>query len=139
MSFRVTGIIAGFIGLMTAGLVTNVVLHRRSCKVGVGMGNDKALEMKIRAHGNLVETAPIAIILLGINEYHNYASEAVIGGLGAALLLGRILHAYAFTGSLSREDHMKYRVPGMALTLTSIITSSSLLIWHGFKSIFEQK
>ena len=46
----------------------NVILNRVRSKVDFGDGDVPALRQALRAHGNFVEQAPIALILIGCAE-----------------------------------------------------------------------
>lgn len=70
--------------------------HRGKKMIGVGVGEDKDLERKMRRHGNLVENAAIFIVVLAL-------TEGILGGgvavtaFGALFVLARFSHAAAFS------------------------------------------
>ena len=49
-------------------LYVRISQRRLATKIGVGSGGDAELEQRVRAHGNLVESAPFALILLYLIE-----------------------------------------------------------------------
>lgn len=98
-------------------LIVLVIRQRRLHKCVIGDGGHKSLILAIRAHANAVEVMPMALIGLVA-----LASTGVIPlgihVLGAALTLGRGLHAY---GLSNNEGPSFGRMAGMALSLLSLI------------------
>lgn len=110
----ITALYAGLLTFLLLVLSFRVIGVRRSAKVEIGDGNDQKLLRRVRVHANFVEYTPYALILIGLLESLK-APGMMLHGLGATLLLGRILHAYA----LSQTPHiMSMRVAGMFLTFT---------------------
>ena len=93
---------------------------RRRQGVAVGDGNDPLLSRAIRAHGNFSEYVPLSLILLFFLESSGAAS-GWIHVLGSLLIAGRLSHAY---GVSQVEENFIYRVAGMALTFTVIVSAS---------------
>ena len=54
--------------LLMLVLLARISRHRHGRKIGLGDGGDAVLNRKIRVHGNFVEHAPIALLLLGLLE-----------------------------------------------------------------------
>jgi len=96
-----------------------VIRKRRSEQISLGLGNEGEIEFAVRAHANLVEHAPLALILLAVYEL-NGGSVWVLHAGGLALVLGRLLHAFAFTVS-PKHGASFGRVGGMSLTFTSYL------------------
>ncbi len=97
---------------------------RRTLKVALGSAGDKALERAIRVHGNFNEYVPLAALLLVVLEL-KAAHPLVLHGLGAALLAGRILHAY---GMSQMKENFRFRVTGMLLTFGTLAVSALSLV-----------
>jgi uncharacterized membrane protein YecN with MAPEG domain len=72
------------------------VVRRRRAGIHLGDGGDALMLRAIRGHGNFAEYVPLALILLAALEL-NGTSLYVLHGLGFALLVGRLLHGYAFS------------------------------------------
>lgn len=81
---------------------------RGKTKTMLGEGDSPELLQSIRAHGNLMEHAPIALILLLLLEMQGVA-DWKLHLIGSSFFLCRILHAYGIT--ISRES-TPYRVVG---------------------------
>jgi uncharacterized protein len=108
----ITAIYAGLLTFVLLVLSFRVIGVRRSAKVEIGDGNHAQLLRRVRVHANFVEYTPYALILIGLLESLK-APGMLLHALGATLLAGRIIHAYA----LSQTPHiMSLRVAGMMLT-----------------------
>ena len=57
---------AAILGLLGAALTINVIVNRVKTKVDTGDGGIAALAQAIRAQGNFVEQAPLALIVIGL-------------------------------------------------------------------------
>lgn len=98
MPLRVTALYAGLNGLILLVLAVRVARQRGISKVSIGTGGDEALERASRVHGNAVENIPIVLILLGVAEACG-SGVVFLHGIGIALTLGRLLHAWGLTRS----------------------------------------
>jgi uncharacterized protein len=108
----ITAIYAGLLTLLLLYLSVRVIGVRQAGKVEIGHGDNHQLLRRIRVHANFVEYTPYALILIGLLESLK-APGMMLHMLGATLLVGRLLHAYA----LSQTPHiLPMRVLGMALT-----------------------
>ena len=92
MTLMVSGLYAGLTALLVLALSYKVVKFRRANKIGIGDGGHQGLSIAIRAHGNLIENAPIALILLALAEL-NGMPVYLIHSLGTAWIVARLLHA----------------------------------------------
>ena len=124
---QVTAIYAGLLALLFLWLSLRVVGARRTHKVSVGDGGERAVLKAMRAQANCAEYAPIGIILLALAELQGLPALAM-HLLGAALLAGRVLHGWGY-GRTPQVVHA--RVWGMYLTVGSIFTAAILNLWCG--------
>ena len=115
---------AALVTLLFLVLTFRTIALRGRLRVALGDGNDKALQRAIRAHANLAEYAPLALLLLYLVEVAG-ARASTVHALGAALLLGRLLHALGI--SRVREP-LPLRMAGMVLTTGCLIVSSVILL-----------
>ena len=116
----VTPIYAAIFGFVFVALSVRTLLLRRRLGVGIGDGDQPILARAVRVHSNFAEYVPLSLILLYFLETQVKAS-LWIHVLGSALLIGRITHAF---GVSQVEENYRYRVIGMALTFTVIISAS---------------
>lgn len=118
----ITSIFAAILGLMLFALSFQVSLRRMKVGANDGDGGDETLRRRIRAQGNFIEYAPLALILLALVEMAQ-AQTWSLWGLGGLLLAGRAAHAL---GMLAGSTPL--RALGMIMTYSSILLSSGWLI-----------
>ncbi len=129
MMLPLTGLSASLLCLLYVGLAVNVIRLRRSKGVGIEGGGDLQLRMAVRAHGNLSEYAPLALLLLAVCELNQPPNLLLVVPM-ALLLLGRLLHAVAFALLWqSQPPHFPLRVVGTALTLTALLSLAGTALW----------
>ena len=92
----ITGIYAGICGLLLGVLYVRISQRRLTTKIGVGSGGDAELEQRVRAHGNLVESAPFALVLLYLIEQTGLSST-YIHVFGAAFVFAGVYLARKIT------------------------------------------
>ena len=82
---------AGLLGLLVVVLTVNVGLMRGRKKINLGDGGDPEMTAAIRAHANLIEFAPLCLLLIYMaSDFYGFW---VTAGLSIVLLLARVLHA----------------------------------------------
>ena len=89
--------------------------------------DEDTLYRAIRGHGNLIEYAPLFLILMLIAELNSLAS-AYLHSSGTIFTIGRLMHGIVFS---FMKPNMILRVGGMILTFTGfiiLITSSLIYI-----------
>lgn len=121
----ITGVFAGLIGLLFLVLSARVITYRRQEGISLGDGEDKTMRRRVRAQANCAEYAPIALIMMLVVELQN-GSAVLLVLLGAAFLIGRVLHGIAFSGT---GQWILGRVVGMVLTLASLGCLSLLALY----------
>ena len=99
MTLSITGLYASLLGFLYIGLAINTIRLRKKFKIGINDGGNKDLAKAIRVHGNFAEYVPIALILLASYEL-NGASAMMLHVLGAALVVGRVLHVIGLTKTI---------------------------------------
>ncbi|PCM42903.1 MAPEG family protein [Marinobacter sp. ANT_B65] len=127
MIVPVTGVFAAVLGILLLVLSVQVVKFRLKFKKGMGTTGDRDFEAAVRAHANLVEYAPLGLIMLGIAELNGVASGLVYW-TGMALVVGRLLHAWGMING-SGGPH-KARMIGILLTWLAILAAAVLLLWN---------
>ena len=118
-SFTIIPLYAALLGLMFVVITLRVGVYRLKNRINIGDGGDPELLRRIRGQGNFIESVPIALILLFAMEAMG-ASAAWLHGLGAALLLGRLLHYPALT----QIGPFITRPMGMVATLSVVLIAS---------------
>ena len=123
-TFAITSLYAGALGLLAAWLTVRVILQRVKTGVQAGDGGNATLAQAIRAHANLAEQAPLALILLGLAEASGLPAP-MLHGLGIVLLLGRSANAWGLSHSLGPTQP---RQLGAGLTLLVVVTASGAIL-----------
>ena len=110
MEFPVTAAFVGAILIIMQQIFMMITgTHRGKVAMGVGFGDDKDLERKIRRHGNLAENAAIFLVVLSFAEVLS-GGGLVATIIGFAFLAARIAHGIAFSslsGSHGQENGAK--------------------------------
>lgn len=113
MTLPITSLLAAAFAILMVPLSVQVSLHRiRTRSVAGVVAHDETLRRKVRAHGNFIEYAPMAIILVALVEFAG-GSRMLVAGLALAFLLSRIMHAL-----------------GMLYTSTPVLRAPSMLVQH---------
>ena len=124
ISLSITPLYAGVLALMYFALAVHVIRGWRSKLIGLGAGDDDDMLTRIRMHGNFGEYVPLCLVLMLVLEFGG-ASALFLNGVGIALVLGRVAHAYGLSISSGATP---YRVIGM-------ITVFVVLVGGGVRAI----
>ena len=103
IDLTITALYASLLTLLFLGLSFNIIRLRRKLRVGVGDNGELILSKAIRVHGNFSEYMPLALILLACYEVSG-ANTLWLHGLGATLVIGRILHAIGLSKSIGTSS-----------------------------------
>jgi len=127
-AYQVAAIYVSVNMLILVWLAFRVVVIRFKAKVAYGDGGSEPLSRAIRTHGNATEYIPIALIGLCVLATLSPVIWFIHAG-GISLTLGRILHAFGFSGNILRVRQM-----GMMLTWGAILFIAGALLWTVFSS-----
>lgn len=115
---------AGLLGLLVAALIVNVGLMRGRKKIFLGDGGDPEMLSAIRAHANLIETAPLCLLLIYIaSDFYGFWTTA---GLSIVLLVARVLHAGGMLHMIPQG-----RMLGAMATMIILAIASVLIVIAG--------
>jgi uncharacterized membrane protein YecN with MAPEG domain len=116
---------AGLLGLLVVVLTVNVGFMRGRKKINLGDGGDPEMTAAIRAHANLIEFAPLCLLLIYMaSDFYGFW---VTAGLSAVLLLARLLHAGGMLGVIPQG-----RFLGASGTTLLLAVVSIMLVVSGF-------
>ena len=121
-----TAAAAALLGLLAAFLVVQVIRNRVRFNVNAGDGGHGELARAIRAHANLVEQVPLALLLLAFAEAGG-AWRSLIVGLACALVVARLASAWGLSRSLGPSTP---RQAGAGLTVLVIVVASCLVFYR---------
>ena len=108
-------------------LAARVIVFRVRFKVNAGDGGHAPLAQAIRAHANLVEHAPLALIVLAFAEASVPAWRWLIMVLGVVLLIARLASAWGLSHSLGGSTG---RQAGAGLTQLVTVVASLLVLYR---------
>ena len=128
MTFQVTALYAALITMMVLILANIVSAQRGRAKVSILHGNDMTLALWMRRHGNLVENAPLALILMGLCEVAGLPALWLHAG-GIALVVARLMHV---AGLNTTNPAAPLRLAGGAITQAVMLGGAAFLIWVQF-------
>ncbi len=118
----------GLLALIHSGLAITVIALRFRLQVAFGDGGHEVLGRAIRAHGNLSEYLPLAVLLVGSLEALG-SDAAVIHIAMVLLVLARLSHAFAmFSLDLRSRLYFLSRVFGAATTWLVVTLSAAALV-----------
>jgi uncharacterized membrane protein YecN with MAPEG domain len=115
----ITGIYAGLCGLLLVVLYVRVSQRRIATRIGVGSDGDAELEQRVRAHANLIESAPLALLLLYLLEQSG-ANPVYVHAFGAAFVLARVGHAQGMSSTTGRSPGRFYGSIATLLVLAGL-------------------
>ena len=111
---------AGLLGLLAVALALNVGLMRGRKRINLGDGGDAEMQAAVRAHGNLVEFAPLTLLMIYMaSDFYGFR---MVAALSVVLLVARVLHAGGMLGLIP-----KGRLLG-TLGSTAVLGIASILL-----------
>lgn len=117
---------AALLGLLGALLTVRVIIYRGRFRAGEGDGGQAPLRRAIRAHGNFIEHAPLALLLIVLAE-GLAALPLVIHVLGVLLLVARLASAWQLSRSLGPGA---LRAVGAAGTLIVTVAAAVVVLYR---------
>ena len=123
---NISATVAALLGLLAVLLTARVIVLRVRFNVNAGDGGQPLLAQAIRAHANLLELAPLALLLLTFAEW-SVTWRWLILALGVVLLIARLASAWGLSHSLGLGTGRK---AGAGLT-SLVIVACSLLVLYG--------
>lgn len=121
----ITGMYAGILALFFVALSVRTLRTRRRNQIAVGDGGNSEMLRAMRVHGNFAEYAPLALLLIALVE-SNGAGANWVHALGAALVVGRLSHAF---GVSKPNEDFRFRVLGMSLTFFTLVGAALTLLF----------
>lgn len=121
----IAALAASVLAVLQAVLMLTVGNKRRADSVAFGDGGDVELLRLIRRHGNLIENAPMFLILLALLEILGGSSNVVIT-LAVVFVLARFSHALALSGPAMP---LAFRIFGALGTLVGLLGTAGFLAY----------
>ncbi len=111
-SMPITSVVVGVFALLIVVLSVQVSLRRKKANAVFGDAGDLTLQRRIRAHGNFIEYAPLAVLALALIEFRDGPSWLVCS-VAVGFVFGRVVHAI-----------------GMLFTSTAPVRAIAMLVNH---------
>jgi uncharacterized membrane protein YecN with MAPEG domain len=134
MTIPIIAAVAGAVLIILQAILMILVgMHRIRNRINLGMGDDPALERKIRRHGNLAENAALFIVVLALAEMTVVPND-VVQIIALVFIVGRILHAIALStvagsqGAETGKIFQALRAIGAFTTFGSFIALGGYLL-----------
>lgn len=131
----ISTILAAALMILTQFLMLSVGLHRTRAQIGIGMGDSVDLERKMRRHGNLIENAPLFVIVLALTEMLG-APRTIVAAFAAVFFAARLMHVIGFSslaGSHLAEGNKVFlmmRAGGATLSMLSGLVLGGYLLFR---------
>ncbi len=110
---------AGLLGLLAAALTVHVGLMRGRKRINLGDGGDAEMQAAVRAHGNLMEFAPLTLLMIYMaSDFYGFR---MVAALSVALLVARVLHAGGMLGLVPKGRLMGTAASCIILGIASIL------------------
>ena len=110
-------------------LSIRTIRQRRKLKIGLGDSGNNDMQRAMRVHANFAEYVPLSLLMIYLVEQSGVYAW-FLHALCLGLLVGRLAHAY---GVSQQRENFRFRVTGMILTFTTLITSATHLLWVAIK------
>jgi|TARA_A100001391_G_scaffold135519_1_gene94239 hypothetical protein len=125
MLFQISAIYAAIIAVGVLVLSNIVSANRGRTGISVHHGDDQRLALAIRRHGNLVENAALALLLLALCEARGMPGWG-LHALGLVLVASRIVHAIGLDAANPMQP---LRIAGGVGTQLMLLASATYLLW----------
>jgi len=122
---------SGLMVLLFVALSVNVSRLRGPAKRSYGADEGTPLYMAMRAHGNLAETLPIALIVLFLLAATGYAAW-LIHVFGIVLVVARLAHAHGLISDVNGNALTPTRMVGAGLTQLYLVLGGLLVLIGAF-------
>jgi len=122
---QVLPLYAAFFALFFVALSVRTLRLRRSLGIAIGDSGNERMLRATRVHSNFAEYVPFSLLLIFLVEIQG-AHPLLVHALCLFLFVGRLAHAF---GVSQTKENYRYRVFGMALTFTTLVTSAAYLLF----------
>ena len=126
MLIPITGLYTGLTIILAIVLGMGIGLYRGKTKISIGDGGDPEVLLRMRRHGNLLETAALTLLAMGIIEM-NGADPLLLHGLGSVYILARIAHPI---GLKADDVTPPLRAIGAGFSTLVMLIAGLMAIWQ---------
>ena len=118
MTLPITGLYVGLTIILAIILSMRIGFYRAKLGISILDGGNMEVAQRMRVHGNMMETAALTILAMGVIEI-NGAGSTLLHSLGIAYILARIAHAIGL-----KHDNIRHplrAIGAMGSTLVMLI------------------
>lgn len=110
---------AGLLGLLAVALTINIGLLRGRKRISLGDNGDAEMQAAVRAHGNLIEFAPLTLLIIYMaSDFYGFRTVAA---LSVVFLVARVLHAGGMLGLIPKGRLLGALASTLTLGVASIL------------------
>lgn len=120
-----TALTASALAFLQIYLMMSVGLSRVKTGIGIGDGGSEALALRVRRHGNLIENAPMFLILMTLVE-GQVGQTWPVAAVAAVFVLARLAHAIALSKTSGAHP---MRPVGAFGTVLATAGAAGYLLW----------
>ena len=121
----ITPVYAALLAFMFFALSLRTLRLRHRLRIGIGDAGDELMLRAMRVHANFAEYVPLALLLILMIELQGL-SRWTVHVLCVILITGRVSHAF---GVSRTPENYKYRIFGMAMTFTALLSAAAYLLF----------
>jgi len=127
MTVQITAIYAAVFGVFFIAFSFYVSAVRAKTGVSTGDGDNVAMIVAMRRHGNMAESTPFALLLMALAEANGLSAMWVhIAGL--VLIAGRLIHPL---GIGADGGNFTARIVGQSATYVTMAIAVIAILWSG--------
>jgi uncharacterized membrane protein YecN with MAPEG domain len=121
---HVTSLYASLLTLMFVFLSVRTLRLRRRLRIAIGDASHPEMLRAMRVHANFAEYVPLSLLMLYFVEASG-ANAVFVHAIALCLVIGRAAHAY---GLSQPKENYKFRVTGMTLTFTCLLSAAIIML-----------
>lgn len=122
---------ASVLALLFVFLSVRTLRLRRRLRIAIGDAGNQTMLRAMRVHSNFAEYVPLGLLLIYFVETSG-ANTLLVHFLAICLLVGRTSHAFGVSQDV---EVYAFRVFGMALTFTTLVTASGYLLYFWLRTV----
>jgi uncharacterized membrane protein YecN with MAPEG domain len=125
VNFQVTSLYASILAIGVIVLANIVSAKRGKSGIAILHGDNLDLAVWMRRHGNLVENAPLALLLMALCEARGL-TPFWLNAIGVTLVVARLLHVVGLDAVNAKSP---LRIAGGVGTQLSMLGAVGYLLW----------
>ncbi|MEM9053953.1 MAG: MAPEG family protein [Pseudomonadota bacterium] len=131
MPIPITGLYVGLTIILAIVLGMRIGMLRGKTRISILDGGNTEVALRMRHHGNLVETAALTLFAMGVIEL-NGASAILLHGLGLAYITSRILHPI---GLKADDVTHPLRAIGAGISTLVMLIAGLTALWQFYGAV----